>query len=322
MAEQAGSIIASADIGAAIHRAHEAAEQYQKPTITKIVHPVDPSIEVPVVLDKDGFSVVQKSILAEYLDRPERRTGVAAMTRLDSFIAHANRFSDANSALFAKDDRSAPTLTAVLDYHEARRDGDGAAVSVGASPRFGKHRTSFAFPLSDEWKLWQKFNKVQMDQTEFAEFIEDRIVDIEYVEDIDALSEGMRRYIGSTKAGAIATPTRMHELSTNLEVYENSVIKQVQKLQSGEAQIRFESEHVDAAGAPVDIPALFIICIPVFAHDGYYRIVARLRYRATGGLKFWYELWRTDLVFDDAFDKACERVKIETGLPLFIGAPE
>lgn len=301
------------DIGESIRRAHEAAEKYQKPVIDLIAHPVDPGVMVPIVLDKDGYSVLPKSALADYLDRPERRSGTATLTRLDSFIAHIKRFMDADSIVFARDDRTAPSLTAVLDYHKAGSEAD---------PRFGKHRTVFNFPLSDEWKIWQKFDKAQMDQREFAEFIEDRIVDIEYVEDIDALSEEMQRYIGTTNAGRIATPTRMHELSTNLEVYENSVIKQVQKLQTGEAQIRFESEHVDAAGAPVDIPALFVICIPVFAHDGYYRIVARLRYRATGGLKFWYELWRTDLVFDDAFDKACERVKIETELPLLVGSPE
>lgn len=301
------------DIGESIRRAHEAAEKYQKPVIDLIAHPVDPGIMVPIVLDKDGYSVLPKTALADYLDHPERRTGTATLTRLDSFIAHIMRFKDADSIVFARDDRNTPALTAVLDYHREGSESD---------PRFGKHRTVFNFPLSDEWKVWQKFDKHQMDQREFAEFIEDRIVDIEFVEDIDSLSEEMQRYIGTTNAGRIATPTRMHELSTNLEVYENSVIKQVQKLQTGEAQIRFESEHVDAAGAPVDIPALFIICIPVFAHDGYYRIVARLRYRATGGLKFWYELWRTDLVFDDAFDKACERVKIETELPLLVGSPE
>lgn len=302
------------DIGLTIQRAHEAAEKYQKPSIEYIPHPADPDkVLVPVVLDKDGHSVLSKSAMAEYLGHPERRTGTATLTRLDSFIEHVVRFADADSIIYARDDRASPALTAVLDYHRA-----GAA----SDPRFGKHRSVFNFPLSDEWKLWMKLNKVQMDQREFAEFIEDRVVDIEYVEDIDALSEDMRRYIGTTNAGRIATPTRMHELSTNLEVYENSVIKSAQKLQSGEAQIRFESEHVDATGAPVDIPGLFVICIPVFAHDGYYRIVARLRYRVNGGLKFWYELWRTDLVFDDAFDKACARVKVETGLPLLAGSPE
>ena len=300
------------DIGRTIEQAHAAAEQYQKPVIVEVAHPGGGEL-VPAILDRSGLRPVPKAVFTEHLTSPERRTGTAVLTRLDSFIEHVNRFSDKDSIIYARDDRDRPALTAVLDYHRAGSESD---------PRFGEHRSTFNFPLSDEWQAWQKFDKQVMDQREFAEFIEERVVDIEYVEDIDALSEEMRRYIGSTNAGRIATPTRMHELSTNLEVYENSVVKQVQKLQTGEAQIRFESDHVDAAGAPVDIPALFIICIPVFAHDAYYRIVARLRYRATGGLKFWYELWRTDLVFNDAFDKACARVKEETTLPLLVGAPE
>lgn len=301
------------DIGTAIQRAHEAAEKYQKPSIEYVRHPADSSVVVPVILDRDGHAVLSKPSMSDYLDRPERRAGIATLTRLDSFIDHVLRFADADSVIFARDDRTNPSLTAVLDYHRSGAEAD---------PRFGKHRSIFNFPLSDEWKTWLKFDKQQMDQREFAEFIEDRVVDIDYIEDIDALNEEMRRYIGTTNAGRIATPTRMHELSTHLEVYENSVIKSAQKLQTGEAQIRFESEHVDAAGAPVDIPGLFVICIPVFAHDAYYRIVARLRYRVSGGLKFWYELWRPDLVFDDAFDKACDKVKLETELPLLVGAPE
>jgi hypothetical protein len=113
------------------------------------------------------------------------------------------------------------------------------------------------------------------------------------------------------------------ELATHLHINESSVAKQAVNLASGEGQILFESQHTDASGAPVDVPGLFIICVPVFAHDGYYRLVARLRYRKQGGaISFWYELWRPDLVFDDAFDKACSRAAEETGLPLLVGAPE
>lgn len=302
------------DIGETIRRAHEAAEKYQKATVTTIEHPLDSDIKVPVILDKDGFSVVSKASLAEYLDHPERRTGTAAMTRLESFIEHVNRFKNGDSVVFAKDDRNAPGLTAVLDYHDA-----GAA----GTPRFGKHRTTFHFPLSDEWKIWNKFNGQKMDMREFAEFLEERVNDIDTVESRDDLNEDIQRFIGATGLDRIASPSRLIELSRNLQIYENSNIKQVQNLASGEGVLRFESEHTDAAGAPVDVPGLFIICIPVFAHDGYYRIAARLRYRKTGeGIVFWYDLWRTDLVFDHAFDQACARVKVETELPLLVGAPE
>lgn len=302
------------DIGRTIEQAHVAAEAYQKPTLVKIEHPADAATLVPAVLGKDGLRVVPKSAFAEYLDHPERRTGTAAMTRLESFIEHVGRFKNAESIVFARDDRDAPGLTAVLDYHDAGADG---------TPRFGDHRTTFRFPLSDEWKVWVKFDGKRMDMVEFAQFLEERVNDIDVVESVDDLNEDIRRFIGATKLDKIASPSRLIELSRNLQIHESSTVKSAHNPASGEGVIRFESEHTDAAGQPVDVPSLFVICIPVFAHDGYYRIAARLRYRKMPeGIVFWYDLWRTDLVFDHAFDKACERVKSETGLPLLIGAPE
>lgn len=302
------------DIGATIERAHEAAEKYQKPTLTTVYHPLDDRFAVPAVMVRDGLRAVPKSVFADYLTHPERRTGTAAMTRLESFIEHVNRFKNSESVIFAKDDRSAPGLTAVLDYHDA---------GAGGTPRFGQHRTTFQFPLSDEWKTWVKFNRKPMSMVEFAEFLEERVNDIDLIESAEDLNEDIRRFIGATGLDKIASPSRLIELSRNLQIHEASTVKSAHNPASGEGVIRFESEHTDAAGQPVDVPGLFVICIPVFAHDGYYRLAARLRYRKGGdGISFWYDLWREDLVFDHAFDQACQRVKTETALPLLIGAPE
>lgn len=302
------------NIGDAIKQAHAAVEQYQKPTFVSIPHPIHDGLSVPAVVTREGVRPVPKTVFGDYLLNPDRRVGTAAMTRLDSFIEHVKRFMNDDSVVFACDDRTAPALTAVLNYHDAGAD---------ALARFGDHRTTFRFPLSEEWKVWLKGNKVKMSMADFAEFLEERVNDIDTIEGRDDLNEDIQRFIGATGLDRIASPSRLIELSRNLQVHESSVIKQVQNLGTGEGVLRFESEHTDASGQPVDVPGLFIICIPVFAHDGYYRIAARLRYRKTGeGIVFWYDLWRTDLVFDDAFDKACQRVRAETELPLLIGAPE
>lgn len=301
-------------IGNIMEQAHKAAAEYQRAELVSVPHPLNDQVKVPVVVSRIGVDTISKSAFDDYLDHPERRTGTAVMTRLESFVEHANRFKNESSVVFANDDRTKPGLIAVLDYHDAGADG---------TPRFGKHRTTFNFPVSDEWTLWNECNGTKMSMVEFAEFLEERINDIDTVENRDDLNEDIQRFIGATGLDKIASPSRLVELSRNLQIHENSTIKQVQNLGTGEGVLRFESEHTDAAGAPVDIPGLFIICIPVFAHDGYYRIAARLRYRKTGeGIVFWYDLWRTDLVFDHAFNQACERVKTETTLPLLIGAPE
>lgn len=301
-------------LGNLLREAHNAAAEYQRAELAHIPHPSAPDTSIPVIMSAAGATIISKQSIADYLDHPERRTGTALMTRLESFVEHVNRFKNDDSAVFANDSRVTPGLTAVLDYHDCGSEG---------TPRHGDHRTRFDFPLSDEWKLWMECNGQKMTMVEFAEFLEERVTDIDTVESYDDLNEDIQRFIGATGLDKIAAPSRLIELSRNLQVHESSVIKQVQNLSSGEGVLRFESEHTDAAGQPVDVPGLFIICIPVFAHDGYYRIAARLRYRKTGsGIVFWYDLWRTDLVFDHAFNQACERVRDETSLPLLIGAPE
>lgn len=299
-------------------------EQAQKPTVMMVVEP-DTGIEVPALIYKDRIEVIDDGLFDDYRSHPKRRDGTAAMTRLASFIDHVNRFKGDNSVIFARDSRAQPSLTAVLDYHDAVNIvDDGEVVTIpSALPQFGAHRTTFHFPLSDEWKAWNEANQKKMSMVEFAEFLEDRIVDIETVEDLSVLNDEMRRFIGSIRASGIASGSRLMELATHLHINENSTAKQAVNLASGEAQIIFESQHVDASGAPVDVPGLFFICIPVFAHDAYYRLVARLRYRKQGGsISFWFDLWRPDLVFDHAFDSACNLASEQTSLPLLIGAPE
>ena len=85
----------------------------------------------------------------------------------------------------------------------------------------------------------------------------------------------------------------------------------------------FSAEHRDGAGAPVKVPNLFLIEIPIFAGSVRYRLAVRLRYRIAGGaVTWWIELARADEAFDDAFRHDAARAAEETGLPLLYGQPE
>ena len=125
--------------------------------------------------------------------------------------------------------------------------------------------------------------------------------------------------------GKLAEPSKLMEIANGLQVLESSNVKQAQNLSTGEMKIEFESEHqtMDTAGQSMTVPSLFAIGIPVFANGPAYRILARLRYRKSGPkVVFFYELWRTDQVFDHAFDEATELAGSETGLPVLLGLPE
>ena len=53
-----------------------------------------------------------------------------------------------------------PSLLAVYDYNHGGEKGD---------PRFGQHRASYSFPLSDEWQAWMRAGALEaMTQEAFA----------------------------------------------------------------------------------------------------------------------------------------------------------
>lgn len=252
-----------------------------------------------------------KPFIDEFRKAPERREGTARLETLASFIDHAKRFKAPNSAIFATENGGSPVLTSVFDYHE-----EGAT----GIPRFRKHKGVYSFPISDEWAAWSKQDGTFMTQAEFATFLEDRIMDVaEVPEKLDgALAE-----IVAKLEGRLAGPSRLLELSRGLAVNVNSTIKGAVNLASGEATMQFVEQHTDAAGAPLKVPSLFCITVPIFRAGTPYRIVARLRYRIRDGRAAWaYSLYQPERAFLDAYEGAAKEAAAKTDMPLFFGTAE
>lgn len=248
-----------------------------------------------LVLPNRLTAISLKKYVDEYRTAPERRKGIAEVTELESFIAHVKRFADEDSAIFGDRNPEAPSLTAVLNYHCMTSDGD---------PRFGDHRTRYSFPLSEEWVAWQAGDGKQMSQADFAAFLEDRIADvIDATSAMDAARKAMEALLCT-----FASPSRLLDLARGLTVRVNSLVAAHQNLKNGESVMRFETQHQDERGAPLEIPGAFLICLPVFRSDAAYQIAARLRYRLKEGrLTFWYDLYRAEETFDHAFSEACKK---------------
>jgi hypothetical protein len=298
------------DENGVIGEARQLVEDYIRPELREVTEP-GTKVVAPVIIDKDGAHALPASVFDDYRTKPLRRKGTAALNDLDSLIAHVNRFKDADTVLFANDNRANPSIMAVLDYHRAGAESDA---------RFGTHRARFAFPLSDEWQAWSGSNKKPMRMVEFAAFLEDRIIDV--LDGTETLPDDMARFVNAI-GGKIASPSKLMEIAVGLKVHDKSAVGETVNLSSGEGEITFVSQHTDGKGAPLKVPNLFLIGIPVFKNGPAYRIAVRLRYRKSdGGLTFWYELWRDDRVFDDAFSEALNRAREETGLPVLLGLPE
>ena len=299
--------------GSVLERTRDMVEEYIQPSVVCLTEP-GTGVRALALIGKDGIDAVPADVFEESRDKPRFRAGTATLLDLDSFIAHLQRFADSDSIVFADNNRKSPSLTAVFDYHKV-----GAEADAG----FLRHRSTFAFPLSDEWKAWSEADKVLMKMHDFAAFLEDRIIDVLPAQGL-SLNEDQQRFVDTLGGNRrIADPAKLMELATGLQVFENSEVTNAIKLATGEAKMTFSSQHVDAQGGELSVPSLFVLGIPVFRNGDPYQVLVRLRYRKIGGeLVFFTELWRTDRVFDHAFDEAVDRVESEANLPVYLGRPE
>lgn len=263
-----------------------------------------------------------KGLIDEYRDRPERRAGTAVLTDLELFIAWVNRFKDSNSAIFVERSADKPTITGVIDYHEAGGEAD-------VDPRFCRHRGIYRFPLSEPWQAWAAIDGKPLSHGDFAAWLEDRIGDVIAPPDRlavpDALSEADLKLIEllKTLGGQFVGPSRLLDLSRGLKLTEEARFISVQNLTSGEVELAYQNEHREDAGAPLKVPNIFLLGIPVFDRGAMYRIPVRLRYRLSGSKLTWFVVrYRPQLSFNDALDEDVEEVRSQTDLPVFSGAPE
>lgn len=239
---------------------------------------------------------------------PERRKGTATVLTLRSFIELANRHKSAHSVIFASSNWPNPSMTAIIDYHEA-----GAG-----KPQFGEHRVHYPFPVTDEFKAWSAQDGKVMNQTEFAAFIEERVAELSQATRDEELA--LTELFGSAR---IATPADMLALSRGLEVNVAGKVKQNTRLSSGEGEIVFTEDHLDGSGAKIVVPNLFMICLPVFLDGQPVRLPARLRYRvANGSVAWFYQLYRWKEIVRERVVEDLATAATDTELPSFEGSAE
>jgi uncharacterized protein YfdQ (DUF2303 family) len=278
--------------------------------IVKLPEPIPglPS-SVPVLIDPaNGMVKALKSVFDEYKQHPARKTGTARVETLDSFIDLTNRHKTEHSALFGAADWRKPGLTAVIDYHknDDTRQADWA-----------NHKIDYQFPLSEDWKVWLDIHGKPLTQADFAEFIE------LHIPECAAPTPEEIKLADDMFSTTIAAPNKLITLSRGLAVMAETKVINHTTLRSGEGEITFEETHKDAAGGKLDVPGLFVISVPPFFNGEMARILVRLRYRvAAGAIKWTMLLFRPDQVITAQVDRDMAKAAEQTGLPLYIGAPE
>jgi uncharacterized protein YfdQ (DUF2303 family) len=297
-------------------------EDYYRPELLPIDELADERSPRVLILARGMTAQSVKPLVDEWRDRPERRFGTATLTDLASLIEWTNRNKDPSSVIFIDRSQTKPSVTAIIDYHEP---GDPAI----ALPRFCNHRGVYHFPLSEPWRAWAAIDGKAMSHGDFADWLEDRIGDViappDHLADAESLSPADLKLIDVLKmlGGQFVGPSRLLDLSRGLKMTEEARFTSIQNTTSGEMTLAYEREHREHAGAPLKVPSLFLLGIPVFDRGPVYRIPARLRYRLAGAKLTWIVTrYRPQLSFDDAVDDQANEVRDGTGLPIFSGQPE
>lgn len=267
---------------------------------------------------------------AEFL-KPARRKGTARLDDLQSLIDWANRFKGPTSALFAKPDLNAPTITCIADYH-AEGPADQATATGDPTARHCHHRAIYSFPLSEEWKAWTGVSGKPLEKDDLGEFIEANAKDIMdptaailAAKESDKNQPWENRLIQTAQQieGRYGQLTQLLQMSRQFQVYETSNLKVTSNRDTGESEIQFLNEHKGADGKPLQIPNLIIIAIPVFMGGAPYRMPVRFRYRKMGGaVRFILSIYNPEKAFEAAFKEAVEEATEKTDLPTFKGTPE
>ena len=257
----------------------------------------DGKVEAHPLLDalKAGSQFVEHERL-RHAEGPDRREGIAAHQALQSFIDHANRFKAPHSAIWA--DAARRQLVSVLDYHPAGAE---------SPARWGKHRGTYACPLSEAWQAWGGGKELVLDQDAFAAVLDQRDRELA---------------AGDFPNGKTAPdPAFLLTLAANLEVFANTSAKRARDPNTGRVKLTFiEEKGVAGELAP---PPSFLIAIPVFQDAAPQALEVRLRVEVQEGhARFHVQIHAAGDVLRDAFNELCSRVATATELPLFVGTPE
>jgi len=235
--------------------------------------------------------------LADQLKTPAHVRQTVQVYDADSFNKYFTDYVQPDSRIFV--DIQKPAIVGVLDYHRQ-------APTDAPIAQWGHHTISFVFRYTREWNIWTGSNKKQMSQADFAQFIEDNLLDV-------------------------VEPSHGHmtEISRTLEVKKGVNFSSSTRLSDGQVQFGYEEEvRGTVAKGTMEVPETFKIRIcpfepglPPYPDGAAYVLTVRLRYRIKeNGLTLWYELVRPHKTIEDAVAQIVLKIKAGVNNPITLGS--
>lgn len=212
--------------------------------------------------------------LEELLPHPRRPRGCLEMHDLDSVAAYVQRHESDQTIVLV--DREAFSVLAIMDHH--RPDPENGTQAGG----WGEHRAEYCFPRTPEWTAWERADGTWKGQHEFADFIEERALDIHQ-----------------------PNAAEMLELARTMQAKQSVDFKSAIRVESGDVEFSYQQQTEARAGSAgkLVIPERVKLGIRPFRGSAIYEVEARFRYRIKdGGLAMSVQLIRPHVILEDAFE--------------------
>lgn len=250
--------------------------------------------EVLAVVGMNGSTVVVDT--DEYALHPRRAQGARTVTDAASFVEYVNRHATPGTEVYAHSNTS--SVVGVLDSHAGAYN----------DPGWQGHRVSLVLEHTKAWLAWAKHDlavaqaNLWFGQEEFAEFIEQRALDV----------------IEPAHADLI-------DIATTFTATKSADFNSTRRLDNGDVNIAFTETTKAKAGQKGDltIPQSIRLAIRPYVGGPLYSLRARFRYRLVGGsLMLGYALERPENILESAFDDIVTEIREGKTIAATDGEPQ
>jgi len=235
---------------------------------------LEPELDGPHAFIVPFGARVEIPDLSAWRSRPMRKRGTYFPTTVDALTDYVEQHKTDGTTIWVNGD--AAVVEAVLNDNETSDAG------------WRDHRALLKLRPSAEWLYWLGNDQKMLSQEDFSEHLEGGLDEILEPDGAEML-----------------------EIAHSFHATSGATFRSAIRLASGEQQLQYDETITAGAGRSGDltVPTRFMLGLSPFVGEDAYKLVARLRFRITGGtLKLGYWLDRPDRARRDALDSIAETI--------------
>lgn len=233
-----------------------------------------------------GGESSQLRSMEAFAPEPFRKRGTVVVFDAASLNQIIKDNNGPNVAIYIDRNVNAPVIEAVLN-------------GVGpAGPGWGDHRVKIEFRPTPQWAKWKAIDGKLMDQTAFAEFIEDNQTDVK------------------EPSGA-----QMLEIATYFQATRTTEFKKAIRLSSGDVQfVNVENTNAQVGSGQMQVPENITLALAPIQGSPLYAVPARFRFRLEDGkLRLGIKLERIEDLMEKVLEDVIAKIERATNISVLDG---